>query len=149
MALPSFFTCESAVQGYHIYQEILEASCGQTFPCVQEEGNLFDLFTVSVVRAGSIISVACCTITAAKLLAWNISYLFSMLCNHISYAVAGYIITWVFSVSGCTAISASLLAWDISCAIDMMYNVSKHNVQPHQLRFTVPSTVIRMMCTIT
>ena len=33
----------------------MEASCGQTFPCLREEGNPFDLFAVSVVRAGNII----------------------------------------------------------------------------------------------
>ena len=55
MAVPSFFACKSAVRGYHIYQEIWEASCGQTFPCLWEEGNPFDLFAMSAVRAGSII----------------------------------------------------------------------------------------------
>ena len=53
MVVPTFFTCESAVRGYHIYQGIWGASCGQTFPCLQEEGNPFNLLAVSVVRAGS------------------------------------------------------------------------------------------------
>jgi len=55
MAETTFFACESSVQGYHIYQEIWEASCGQTFPCLREEGNPFDPFAVSVVRTGDII----------------------------------------------------------------------------------------------
>ena len=63
--MPSFFACESAVRGYHIYQEIWEASCGQTFPCLREEGNPFDPFAVSVVRAGSIIGHVPKNISAA------------------------------------------------------------------------------------
>ena len=55
MAETTVIGCVSAVRDYHIYQEIWEASCGQTFPCLREEGNPFNPFTVSVVRAGNII----------------------------------------------------------------------------------------------
>ena len=83
MAETTFYSCELVVRGYHIYQEIWEASCGQTFLCLQEEGNAFDPFAVSVVRAGDIIghvpkiSAACslflrnrgsvqCTVTGSR-----------------------------------------------------------------------------------
>ena len=81
MAETTFFGCESAFQGYQIYQEIWDASCGQTFPCLREEGNPFDPFAMSVVRAGNIIghvprkiSAACslflrnhrCTVTGSQ-----------------------------------------------------------------------------------
>ena len=72
MAEITFFACESSVRGYHIYQEIWEASCGQTFPCLREEGNPFDPFAVSVVRTGDIIGHVPRRISAAcSLFLWN------------------------------------------------------------------------------
>ena len=46
---------DSVIQGYHVYKEIQEASCGQIFPCLQETGNALDPFAVSIVRDGDII----------------------------------------------------------------------------------------------
>jgi len=50
-------------QGYHVYKEIWEASWGQAFPCLQEVGNAFDPFAISVVQDSDIIgqniSAAC------------------------------------------------------------------------------------------
>jgi len=72
MADTTLFTCESAVRDYHIYQKFWEASYGKTFPCLQEEGNLFDPFALSVVRAGDIIGHVPRKISAAcSLFLWN------------------------------------------------------------------------------
>ena len=42
------FEYESVIRGYHI-------SHGETFDCVRETGNTFDLFAVAVIRDGEII----------------------------------------------------------------------------------------------
>ena len=59
------YSYESAVQGHHIYKEIWEASCGQMFPCLREDGNSYDPFAVAVMRADTIIGHVPKTISAA------------------------------------------------------------------------------------
>ena len=46
------FECELVIREYHIYQAIWVASYGETFNCMRETGNIFDLFVVAVVRDG-------------------------------------------------------------------------------------------------
>ena len=42
------YCCDSAVRGYHMYQNIWEANYGELLSCTRETGNVFDLFTVCV-----------------------------------------------------------------------------------------------------
>ena len=42
------YCCDSAVRGYHIYQDIWEANYGELLSCARETGNVFDPFAVCV-----------------------------------------------------------------------------------------------------
>ena len=42
------YCCNSAVRGYHIYQDIWEANYGELLSCARETGNVFDPFAVCV-----------------------------------------------------------------------------------------------------
>ena len=43
------------IQGYHMYKEIWEVSCGQVYPCLREVGYAFNPFAVSVMKDSDII----------------------------------------------------------------------------------------------
>ena len=49
------YCCDSAVRGYHIYQDIWEANYGKLLSCVRETGNVFDPFAVCVQKDGDIV----------------------------------------------------------------------------------------------
>ena len=49
------YCCDSAVRGYHIYQDIWEANYGKLLSCTRETGNAFDPFAVCVQKDGDIV----------------------------------------------------------------------------------------------
>ena len=49
------YCCDSAVRGYHIYQDIWEANYGELLSCTRETGNVFDPFAVCVQKDGDIV----------------------------------------------------------------------------------------------
>ena len=49
------YCCDSAVRGYHIYQDIREANYGELLSCTRETGNVFDPFVVCVQKDGDIV----------------------------------------------------------------------------------------------
>ena len=42
------YCCDSAVRGYHIYQDIWEANYGESLSCMRETGNVFDSFACCI-----------------------------------------------------------------------------------------------------
>ena len=46
------YCCDSAVRGYHIYQDIWEANYGELLSCTRETGDVFDPFAVCVQKDG-------------------------------------------------------------------------------------------------
>ena len=68
------FECNSVICGYHIYQEVWVACYGETFNCLRETGNIFDLFAIAVARDGEIIShVPCVQCSYDTLVLLNVS----------------------------------------------------------------------------
>ena len=51
----SALLCDSAVRGYHIYQDIWEANYGELLSCTRETGNVFDPFAVCMQKDGDIV----------------------------------------------------------------------------------------------
>ena len=49
------YSCDSAVRGYYIYQDIWEANYGELLSCTRETGNVFDPFAVCEQKHGDII----------------------------------------------------------------------------------------------
>ena len=46
------FSVNAMVRGYHVYQDIWDASVSEELPCQREPGNSHDPFAVAIVRAG-------------------------------------------------------------------------------------------------
>ena len=49
------YCCDSAVRGYHIYQDIWEAYYGELLSCSREIGNVYDPFAVCVQKDGDVV----------------------------------------------------------------------------------------------
>ena len=49
------FSIDSCVRGYHVYNDIWEASVGEELPCHRKDGNPTDPYAVAIKRSGVIV----------------------------------------------------------------------------------------------
>ena len=47
------FTMESAVRGYHVYQNILNSRVGERLECHCKDDNIHDMSTVAIIKPGT------------------------------------------------------------------------------------------------
>ena len=49
------YSCESSIRGYHIYKDIWDPRMGEKLSCLQEPGNVHDIYAVSVMKGDDIV----------------------------------------------------------------------------------------------